>query len=93
MAFLPPASGEPLSDEEIEQILARLPALAVGARGSGGFQPAGGLAPAASNRRDHRGTLPATAGAGHAGAGRGRPAGGAALCPRGRDSPGALSST
>ena len=27
VAFLPPASGDPLSDEEIEQILARLPAL------------------------------------------------------------------
>ena len=27
VAFLPPASGEPLSDEEIEQILARLPVL------------------------------------------------------------------
>jgi hypothetical protein len=29
VAFLPPASGEPLSDEEIAQILARLPALPV----------------------------------------------------------------
>ena len=27
VAFLPPASGEPITDEEIEQILARLPAL------------------------------------------------------------------
>ena len=27
MAFLPPVSGDPLSDEEIEQILARLPVL------------------------------------------------------------------